>query len=129
MCHPVTWQAKYKATSAGEGEIIYYRYHSKRMHTYSQRATEAGPVPTSFSYVPDKNYKLIGTTEETGAHEEFVQAFDAKIFVFKDKAEFKQKIKLNGKGATTIKCMVEFMCCDDKMCLPPKTAELVVKVQ
>lgn len=127
--NPVTWMASYKALSATEGEIIVTALIEKDWHTYSQRPTEAGPIPTALAFKPGTQYKLNGPTTETDAHEEFVKAFDAKIFVFTDKAEFKQKITHNAKGAFIIPFTVEYMCCNDRMCLPPKTVELSVKVQ
>jgi thiol:disulfide interchange protein DsbD len=127
--NPVTWTASYKSISATEGEIIMIAKIDKGWHTYSQRPTEAGPIPTSFKFVESKQYKLVGKTEEGNAHEEFVKAFDAKIFVFTDKAEFKQKIKLIGTKGANIVVNVEFMCCNDMMCLPPKKIDLTVKAQ
>lgn len=126
---PLTWKASYKSISATEGEIIITAAISKGWHTYSQRETTDGPIPTSFKFTPSKQYTLNGKTEESNAHEEYVKAFEAKIFVFTDKAEFKQKIKLTGKGPVTISLKVEYMCCNDMMCLPPKTIDLSVKTQ
>lgn len=127
--NPVKWQAIYKATSALEGEIIITAIIDPQWHTYSQRKTDAGPIPTSFQFPLSKAYTLEGNTEEIGAHEEFVKAFDAKIFVFTTKAEFKQKIKRTTKGSFTLPVKVEFMCCNDVMCLPPKTETLNVLIQ
>ena len=124
---PVTWNAVYKSTGADEGEIVITGNIQKGWHTYSQRATDAGPIPTSITFSPGK-YELNGKTEETDAHEEYVPAFEAKIFVFTDKAEFKQKVKLKTK-AQTILMKIEYMSCNDMMCLPPKTVDLSVKTQ
>src|SRR3954469_18295436 len=96
--NPVTWQASYKPITATEGEIIISAKIDKAWHTYSQRASTDGPIPTSFTFTPSKKYDLAGKTEESDAHEEFVKAFEANIFVFTDNAEFKQKIKLKDKG-------------------------------
>jgi hypothetical protein len=126
--NPVKWQAAYKAINATEGEFIITAEIDPQWHTYSQRKTDAGPIPTSFQFVANKNYYVNGNTEETGAHEEFVKAFDAKIFVFTGKAEFKQKIKRNNKTPFSVSIKVEFMCCNDVMCLPPKTETLTVNV-
>lgn len=127
--NPVHWFASYKALSPTEGEIVITASIDKTWHTYSQRPTDDGPVPTSFTFSESKQFQLLGKTEESNAHEEFVAAFGAKIFVFTDKAEFRQKIKLTGKGGFPLNFKVEYMCCDDKMCLPPKTIDLSVKVQ
>ncbi|MBA3662699.1 MAG: sugar transporter [Bacteroidetes bacterium] len=125
---PVKWHATYKSVSKTEGEIIISATIDKGWHTYSQRETDAGPIPTSFKFTPSKLYSLVGKTTESNAHEEYVKAFEAKIFVFHDKAEFIQKVKLTGK-ASLITFKVEYMCCNDMMCLPPKILELSVKTQ
>ena len=122
------WNAVYKSISDSEGEIIITAEIEKNWHTYSQRPTDAGPIPTSFKFTESKDFETEGKTEESNAHEEFVKAFDAKIFVFTTKAEFKQKIKVKKKGAN-VSFKVEFMSCNDIMCLPPKTVDLTVKAQ
>jgi len=126
--NPVTWQATYKAGSATEGEIILTATIEKGWHTYSQKVVADGPIATSFTFTPSKQYSLVGKTEESKAHEEYVKAFEAKISVFTDKAEFRQKIKHSGKPAS-VAIKAEYMCCNDMMCLPPKTIDLTVKVQ
>jgi hypothetical protein len=127
--NPVTWKVAFNASSAVEGEIIISAAIEPGWHTYSQRPTTDGPIPTSFSFTPSKQYELIGKTEESNAHEEFDKAFEAKTFIFTGKAEFKQKIKITGKPGFIIPFKVEFMSCNDRMCLPPKTVDLNVKVQ
>jgi DsbC/DsbD-like thiol-disulfide interchange protein len=125
---PVHWKTSYKPTSITEGEIIIEASIDKGWHTYSQRPTDAGPISTSFTINPTKNYKLVGKVTETDAHEEFDEAFGAKLFVYHEKAEFHQKIRLTSKGGFNIPFKVEFICCNDRMCLPPKTVDLSVKV-
>ncbi|MDO9000493.1 MAG: protein-disulfide reductase DsbD family protein [Bacteroidota bacterium] len=126
--NPITWAASYKSISATEGEIIITPKIEKGWHTYSQKVTADGPVPTSFKYTESKQYTLVGKTEENNVHEEFDKAFDAKIFVVTDKSDFKQKIKVSKPGLT-VAIKIEFMCCNDMMCLPPKTIDLTVKTQ
>lgn len=126
---PVHWSARYLKTSASEGEVVISAIIDKNWHTYSQKATADGPIPTSFTITPPKGVQLIGSVSESQPHEEFVPAFGAKIAVFSEKAEFRQKIQVNGKSAQVISIIVEYMTCNDMMCLPPKTAELSVKMQ
>jgi len=125
--NPITWSAIYKPINANEGEIIITGILEKDWHTYSQRATDAGPIPTSIKFTAAPQYTLNGPAEEVGAHEEFVKAFDAKIYVFTSKAEFHQKIKVKGKGFM-VPISIEYMTCNDMMCLPPKTITIQVKV-
>lgn len=126
---PVKWTVSYHPVSASEGEIVIHAAIDKGWHTYSQRPTDAGPIPTSFTFTPSKNYDTVGSVTESEAHEEFVPAFDAKIFVFTGKAEFRQKISIKAKPGFPVAVKVEYMTCNDMMCLPPKTAELTVKIQ
>lgn len=126
--NPIKWNVVYKSVSATDGEIIINATIDNAWHTYSQRPTDAGPIPTSFKYTPSKDFDLEGKTEESNAHEEYVKAFEAKVYVFTGKAEFKQKVKVKKKG-TIIAFKVEYMCCNDAMCLPPKTVDLSVKAQ
>lgn len=127
--NPVSWTAAYKSVSATEGEITVFANIQKGWHIYSQDTTSAGPIPTSLNFNGSKDYQLVGKAVEIGAHEIFDKAFGAKISSFSDKAEFKQKIKIVGKPGFTIPFKIEYMSCNDMMCLPPKTIDLSVKVQ
>lgn len=127
--NPVKWEATYSSLSSNEGEILITAKIEKGWHIYSQNiAPDAGPIPTTFNYTPGTNFELVGKTIEGNAHEVFDKAFDTKLLIFDDKAEFKQKIKLkNSKGFTAI-VKLEFMTCNDMQCLPPKTIELMVNI-
>ena len=119
--NPVMWKATYIDLPNGEGELSFTASIENKWHIYSQRPTDAGPIPTSFSITTTKDFVLVGKVQEENAHEEFVKAFDAKVFVFEKQAVFKQKIKRINNKAYIIKASLEFMTCNDAMCLPPKT--------
>ena len=125
--NPIVWTASYKALSASEGEITILGTIQTGWHTYSQRPTEAGPISTIIKFTPSGNYELIGPAEEIDVKEEYDKAFEAKLFVFSNKAEFKQKFKIKSKSVIPIS--IEFVCCNENMCLPPKTVELSVLTQ
>ena len=126
---PVSWNAAFKSNSATEGEIIVTGIIQPGWHTYSIRATDAGPIPTSVTFTTSPGIKLNGTISEEGAQEEFDKAFDARLYVFHKKAELKQKITVPAQGGGQVQLTVEYMSCNDMMCLPPKTVTLQVKVQ
>lgn len=125
---PVTWNVTYVEKSATEGEIVFTATIEKKWHIYSQRATDAGPIPTSFVISPNPNFTTTGKVEEKDAHEEYVAAFDAKVFVFSGEAVFKQKVVRKNPKAFTINTSLEFMCCNDMQCLPPASLNFVVNV-
>lgn len=126
--NPVKWAAKYNDLGNGNGEIIITATIDKGWHIYSQRPTEDGPIPTSFVYNLANDFTLVGKTEEQDAKEEYVKAFEARVWVFDNEAVFKQKIKLANKSGFTTKVKLEYMTCNDIQCLPPKTIELDVNV-
>lgn len=127
--NPITWKAIYSPLNSTEGEIIITATISDNWHIYSQRPTDAGPIPTSFTITPNTNFILVGKVEETNAHEEFVKAFDAKVFVFEKEAVFTQKIKRKTNKDFFIDLSLEYMTCNDMQCLPPKTIQLSVNIQ
>lgn len=126
--NPVSWNVRYEETSNSEGQLVFTATIDNKWHIYSQRPTDAGPIPTTFSITPTADYELIGNVEEKDAHEEYVAAFDAKVFVFAKEAVFKQKIKRKGNKAFDIMSSVEFMTCNDMQCLPPKTIVLIANI-
>jgi len=58
---------------------------------------------------------------------EMSEMFGVNVIKFKDKAEFRQKIKGASSG-TTIKGNVSFMTCDAEKCLPPVSVPFAVKL-
>ena len=80
--NPITWMANYKAINSSEGIIVITANIANGWHMFSQKPTDAGPVPTSFIFQPSKQFQLIGNTEEIGAKEEFIKEFDATLFLF-----------------------------------------------
>ncbi|MGZ3885582.1 MAG: protein-disulfide reductase DsbD domain-containing protein [Bacteroidia bacterium] len=127
--NPVKWDAFYQELpNNNEGMLIITAHIDKNWHIYSQRPTNDGPIPTSFTFTPAGDYVIIGKTDEENAKEEFVKAFDAKLYTFETTAIFKQKLKRTNLKAFVTKLKLEYMTCNDMQCLPPKTVELTVNV-
>lgn len=126
--NPVKWAVSYANINETEGVINITATIDPEWHIYSQRPTEAGPIPTSFTFTPVGNFEIKDKAEEENAKEEFVKAFEAKVFVFTGKAVFKQKIKRLNKGKFNTVVTLEYMTCNNMMCLPPKTIELPLVV-
>lgn len=125
----ISWTATYKVVSPTEGEVLISGTVDKGWHTYSQQKNDAVPFPTLISFKESKTYKLIGKPIESNTHEEFDAALNEKLQVFTEKAEFKQKVVLISKEVQTIAFKVEYICCDNTMCLPPAVVDLSVKTQ
>lgn len=120
---PVKWKTNIENISGDEYYLVTTATIDKGWHLYSQDVPKGGPRPTVFTYKPNDNYELIGTTiEEEGITEED-KTFKMRIKYFAKKTTFKQRIKLLNKDKS-IEGDVQFMVCDDERCLPPKVIDL-----
>ncbi len=141
---PVKWSHSKKELGNNEYELIFKATIEKKWHLYSQHIGDNGPIPTSFVFnnldgfeFVDKDIKITRvedfenggdslyqvTFEETKPIEEFDPNFNMKLKFYANKAEFKAKIRVTSPKPLTIKGYLEFMCCNDEMCLPPDDRE------
>ena len=89
-------------------------------HLYAQDAGVEGPVPTKIVFTPNPLLILDGKVTETGKKiTKLEQAWDGKVNFYEKTVTFTQKIKGKTKAKTTIIGKVEFMVCNDEICLPP----------
>ncbi|WP_443945204.1 protein-disulfide reductase DsbD domain-containing protein [Pedobacter sp. AW1-32] len=125
---PVTWA--YTAKKVGNNEAVVYIKASieDRWHIYSQNVKDGGPVKTTFTFSPSKDFALVGKTAEPKAIVKYEDTFKMNVAYFENAVIFQQRIKLN-KGATAVKGKVEYMVCNDKQCLPPEEVEFSVPVK
>jgi thiol:disulfide interchange protein DsbD len=127
--NPVKWEAKYNELALGEAEIIVTATIEKGWHTYSQNISpDAGPVPTTVNFSPGSDYEMIGKSTEENVKEEFDKTFEMKIASFEGKAIVKQKLKRKNLKSFQTPIKIEYMVCNDKQCLPPKTVDLMLIV-
>ena len=124
---PVKWS--FSSVNLGENkvEIRMVADIQPGWHVYSQFIEEGGPIPTSFTFTPSKDYTLIGKVSESPkAISSFDTNFKMKIAWHEKQVVFKQLIKVNNAGS--IKGAVEFMVCNDQKCLPPAELEFSLPV-
>lgn len=127
--NPVKWEAKYNELPANDGEIIVSASIEKGWHMYSINLNpDAGPVPTSVIFSPGSDYEMVGKPTEEGVKEEYDKMFDMKIGSFDGKAVIKQKLKRKNAKNFQTPIKIEYMVCNDKQCLPPKTIDLMLVV-
>ena len=125
--NPVKWTFKTESLGKNEYYLVATAILEPGWWTYSQFIKEGGPIPTSFHFTENKNISLIGLVSETGTKvkEGIEPMFDLFLKEFGETAVFKQRVKvLNGKQ--TIEGYVEYMCCDNEQCLPPKQVKFLI---
>lgn len=127
--NPVKWNYKAEKINDKEYKLIVEADIQDGWFVYSQfLESDDGPVRTTFDFSKNKNIELVGKNEESGGIKKIHDAiFDMNLIKFAHKAIFTQKIKLTGDIAE-IKGTVEYMCCDDGMCLPPRQVPFSIKL-
>ena len=124
---PVKWEAKYNDLTYKFVYLFFTASIEKGWHTYSQNISpDAGPVPTTINFSPGSSYELVGKAIEENVKEEFDKTFEMKIASFENKAIIRQKIKRKTVGGFSSPIQIEYMVCNDKQCLPPKTVNLTI---
>ena len=122
--HPVDWAFSKSEVRNGEVELTFKATIQDGWHVYSQHLAEGGPVPTSFSFEKDSlRFTLIDSLIEPTSLEEYDPNFEMELRFFNKEVAFTQKVKLLSSDTFTLKGSLEFMVCNDKMCLPPETKE------
>lgn len=123
ILEPVKWSMASEKISDTEAVITFTAEIENHWHLYSQDIPMAPPATTFFFEGDTSKYELIGEVTESESIEEFDPNFDMVLKYFSDEAVFEQKIKLLTDGPVTVKGFLNYMCCDDKRCLPPEDVE------
>jgi len=135
---PVKWEWAVENLTATGANLKFTATIDQGWSMYAIDIPEGGPIATSFTF--DENnpaFELVGGIEQVTKPEVKDDPwFNMKIGKFYFVAVFRQKIKiLHPKGGVAdnltnfaVKGEVEYMCCDDQQCLPPKQVEFELKI-
>lgn len=127
---PVTWATSCQKINNGEYKITFTATIEDGWNIYSQYlANDEGPVKTSFTYNPGSPFELIGKNEESGDIKKTMdEMFGMEVIKIKHKGIFTQKIKTNDTNKP-ITGFIEYMCCNEMQCLPPKQVPFTVDLR
>jgi len=115
---PVKWQFSINEKS----EIIFQASIDRGWHLYDMNLPEDGPISTSFSFEKIDGAELSGQVTSTSkVIAKYDDMFSMELRWFEKSAVFIQKIKITNPDKFKIIGEVNFMACNDKMCLPPTT--------
>jgi DsbC/DsbD-like thiol-disulfide interchange protein len=126
---PVHWSYAAKRTSPTEAVVLLKATIDAGWHIYSQNVTDGGPVKTTFTFNPSKAYTLVGKTAEPTPSTRMEKTFNMNVSYFEKSVVFQQKVKLAGKGPTTLAGKLKFMVCNDEKCLPPSEIMFSIPVK
>lgn len=117
---PVRWAFAAQKKSATEYLVTITATLPQPWHIYSQRTPAGGPIPTAFSFAKNPLLTTTGKATETGKLKKIHDKnFDVDVLYYADKVVFSQLVKLKAPVKTNLSGSVEYMVCNDEMCLPP----------
>lgn len=127
------------AASFAQTDVVDWKFESKKLadkkyevkliatvkdpwHIYSTTTPDGGPLPTKITFTKNPLVTPEGKLKEVGKLEtHFEDVFDVDTKYFNNKVEFVQVVNLKGNAKTNVAGTVEYMTCNDKECLPPKS--------
>lgn len=127
--NPVKWSFSAKDAGNCQVDLVFTATIEDGWFTYSQfLESEDGPVATALTFSPAPGYKLIGKAKEGGeiikVHD---KVFDMELTKFKHKAILTQRVSVTDPSKP-ITGYINFMVCNDEMCLPPKDVDFSFKI-
>lgn len=124
--NPVKWQFSSDKNEDGSYTVLFVADVDDGWSIYSQHTDPSGPIPTAFIFNSDENIELIGDVEESGKKKEgYDKLFEVNVIKFSGEVKFSQKL-IAKNGVDQVKGYLEFMCCDEEKCLPPKEVEFEI---
>jgi thiol:disulfide interchange protein len=112
--------SKSEVKTGEEVELILKAVIEKDWYMYSNDMDpNLGPVVASFTFTPHPSYKTIGAVKAINAKHKFDDVWNGEVAIFKDKAEFRQKVKILAANPV-IKGSSEYQTCTEVsgICLP-----------
>ncbi len=123
---PVRWSYAAEALGENEYELRFTAEIREGWYLYSQYLSDGGPIPTTIAPEESPLYTLKGDMKEDGkAIEGMDELFGIAVKKFKERAVFTQRVEVK-EGLQEISGYIEFMSCNDEMCLPPREIPFVI---
>jgi hypothetical protein len=127
---PVKWSYTSKKINDITYEINLTATLDPSWHIYSQSTPDGGPVPTAISFSKNPLVSFNGVPKELGKLEQKNEPlFGVVVKQYADKVVFVQNVSLKAKAKTAITGTVEFMTCNNRECLPPKTVSFSISLK
>lgn len=130
IVNPVQWEFTSIKLDAGIYEIQITAIIDNGWHIYSQFSSEKGPLPTVIHYEIVPGLVILGNPKETGKiQSRFEEVFGVLSRFYYNKVTFFQKVKIENSNIKSIKGIIEFMACKEKMCLAPAEVEFEIELK
>lgn len=125
----VSWTTTSKKIGDKKYEVRLTATIAGNYHMYAQIAGVEGPVPTTISFTPNPLLLLQGKPTEQGKKiTKLEEAWDGKVNFYEKTVSFVQIVQGKTKAKTNLNGKIEFMVCDDQLCLPPSEFNFKIPV-
>ncbi|MDR2139593.1 MAG: thioredoxin family protein [Tannerella sp.] len=118
---PVKWKIELTDPASAEKEVRFTATAEQGWHVYDMNLPDGGPVPTHFTFETLSGTELIGKPTASVApatvHDDM---FGMDVRWYAGTVTFTQKIIIRDSKKFKLTGEVEFMACNDEMCLPPE---------
>jgi hypothetical protein len=130
IANPVKWTFTAEKINVATYEVHVTASIESGWHIYSQTTPEGGPAPTVFSFAKNPLLSLEGEVKEVGQLEQKHEPlFGVDVKQFSNKVVFVQQVKVKGKAKTSLSGSLDFMTCNNRECLPPKTQKFSITLK
>jgi thiol:disulfide interchange protein DsbD len=123
----VSWTFAAKKIGDKKYEVKMTATIAGNYHLYAQIAGVEGPIPTSITFTPNPLLTMDGKPVEQGKKiTKMEEAWGGKVNFYEKTVTFVQVVNAKTKAKTSLNGKIDFMVCDDELCLPP--AEVPFKI-
>lgn len=124
---PVKWTFGVETTTEGLANVTLTAECEEGWHLYALTLPrDDGPFPTVIRLAPSTTYEQAGAIVEPAPIELEDPNFQMLVRYHGHATTFSIPVRRLSNGAMNIIGDVEYMCCNDKMCLPPVTVKFSV---
>ena len=123
---PVKWSTS-NTIIEDKVNVVIHAEIAPGWHLYSQNLADGGPIPTSFYLDSSSAFAPLGKWTEGEPHVEFDPNFDMDLAFFSESADFSILLEPL-QSDFIVKGELEFMVCNDEMCLPPTYVDFRTEV-
>lgn len=126
---PVKWTYTATKKTGNVYDVVIKASLPKPWHIYSQNTGDGGPIPTTITFSKNPLVSLVGKIKEEGKLEKsYDENFKTYVLNYSNEVAFVQTIKLKVAAKTKLIAKVEYMVCNDEMCLPPTTKNFTINI-
>lgn len=126
---PVTWTFATKPAGNDTVQLLLTATCEQGWHIYALALpSDEGPLPTMVQVEPQAAFRLVGAPLEPKPVEAFDPNFGVAVRYHDGAITITQPLLRKTAQAFPVEGAVEYMACNDKTCLPPRTVTFTVDV-